>query len=101
MCFQEKCQGRGRVADLLMKRIAHLAGLTVLIVFAAAPAFGAPSASVSGQVRDSSGVPQIGAEVQLFGSDLSVVASVYTDSEGRFPISSLVPGRYALKAIGP
>ena len=27
--------------------------------------------------------------------------SVYTDSAGRFLISSLVPGRYALKAMGP
>ncbi len=101
MCFQEKCQGRGGVPDLLMKRIAHLAGLTVLIVFAAAPTFGAPSASVSGLVRDSSGVPQIGAEVQLLGSDQSVVTSVYTDSAGRFAITALVPGRYALKAMGP
>ncbi len=33
--------------------------------------------------------------------DLSVVASVYTDGEGRFLISSLLPGHYALKATGP
>ncbi len=56
---------------------------------------------MSGLVRDSAGVPQIGAEVQLLRPDLSVVASVYTDSEGRFLISSLLPGRYALKAMGP
>jgi len=30
-----------------------------------------------------------------------VVASVYTNGEGRFFISSLMPGRYALKAMGP
>jgi len=55
---------------------------------------------VSGLVRDSAGVPQIGAEVQLLRADLSVAAIVYTNSKGRFVIPSVVPGHYALKAIG-
>ena len=84
-----------------MKRSAHLAGFAVLIVFGAAPVFGAASATVTGLVRDSAGAPQIGAEVQLLRPDLTVVTSVYTDSAGRFLISSLTPGRYALKAMGP
>jgi hypothetical protein len=88
-------------AHLKMKRIAHLAGFALLIAFATAPVCGALSASVSGLVRDSAGVPQIGAQVQLLRPDLSVIASAYTDSEGHFLISSLVPGRYTLKAMGP
>jgi hypothetical protein len=84
-----------------MKRIAHLAGFAVLIALGTAPVFGAATASVSGYVCDSSGVPQIGATVQLLRSDLSVVTSVYTDSKGRFVIASLLPGHYALKAMGP
>jgi len=84
-----------------MKRSAHLAGLAVLLVVAVAPVFGAAPASVSGVVRDSAGVPQIGAEVQLLRPNLSVVASVYTDDTGRFVIASLIPGTYALKAMGP
>jgi len=99
--FQDVSQGRGGVSDLLMKRIAHLTGLAVLIVFGAAPTFGAARASVSGLVRDSAGVPQIGAEVQLLRFDQSVVTSVYTDSTGRYAISALAPGRYAIKAMGP
>jgi hypothetical protein len=95
-----ECQGRGGDSDLPMKRSSHLAGLAVLFVFGTASAFGAATASVSGLVRDSTGVPQIGAEVQLLRPDMSVVASVYTDSAGRFVLSSLVPGRYALKAMG-
>lgn len=83
-----------------MKRSTHLAGLAVLFVFGTASVYGAATASVSGLVRDSAGVPQIGAEVQLLRPDMSVVASVYTDSAGRFVLSSLVPGRYALKAMG-
>jgi hypothetical protein len=51
-------------------------------------------------VRDSAGVPQIGAEVQLLRTDLSVIASVYTDSSGRYVIASILPGRYAVKALG-
>ncbi len=46
-------------------------------------------------VRDSAGVPQIGAVVQLLRPDLSVIASVYTDARGRFTIPSVLPGRYA------
>jgi hypothetical protein len=84
-----------------MKRSAHLAGFFVLIALGAAPAFAAAVASVSGCVRDSSGMPQIGAEVQLLRPDLSVVTSVFTDSNGQFVIASLLPGNYALKAMGP
>ncbi len=55
---------------------------------------------MSGLVRDSSGVPQIGAVVQLLRPDLTVVASVYTNSNGRFTIPSVLPGHYAVKAMG-
>lgn len=50
-------------------------------------------------VRDSAGVPQIGAVVQLLRPDLSVLAVVYTNSKGRFSIPSVAPGRYAVKAM--
>jgi len=73
----------------------------MLIALGAAPLCGAATASVSGVVRDSSGAPQIGAKVQLLREDMSVVTSVFTDDEGRFLIASLLPGRYALKAIAP
>ena len=54
---------------------------------------------MSGVVQDSAGIPQIGAEVELLRSDFTVVASTYTDSKGRFALSSLFPGHYALKAM--
>ncbi len=84
-----------------MMRSKHLAGFVVLIALGAAPVYGVPPASVSGVVRDSSGAPQIGTEVQLLRPDLSVVTSVYTNDEGRFLIATLAPGRYSIKAIGP
>jgi hypothetical protein len=51
-------------------------------------------------VRDSSGAAQIGAMVELLRPDLSVAATVFTDSKGRFSFPSVVPGKYALKAMG-
>ena len=70
-----------------------------LIALGSAPLSGAAPASVSGVVRDSSGVPQIGAVVQLLRPDQTVVASVYTDDAGRFLIASVLPGHYAVKAM--
>ncbi|MGA3133340.1 MAG: carboxypeptidase-like regulatory domain-containing protein [Terracidiphilus sp.] len=84
-----------------MKCSAYFAGFAVLIALGTVPCYGAATASVSGVVRDSAGMPQIGAEVQLLSSGLSVIASVYTDADGHFLIASLTPGRYILKAMGP
>jgi hypothetical protein len=55
---------------------------------------------VSGVVRNSAGVPQIGAVVQLLRPDLSVAASVYTNAKGHFAFTPVTPGRYSVKAMG-
>ncbi|MGA2806628.1 MAG: carboxypeptidase-like regulatory domain-containing protein [Terracidiphilus sp.] len=83
-----------------MTRRLHLAFFAMLIALGSAPVYGAAPGSVTGVVRDSAGVPQIGAQVQLLRPDLSLIASVYTNSNGRFTISSILPGRYAVKAMG-
>jgi hypothetical protein len=72
----------------------------VLIAVSAVPLHGAALGTVSGTVRDSAGIPQIGAEVQLLRPDLTVISRVYTDSSGHFKIPSILPGRYAVKAMG-
>lgn len=90
---------RGSYSTVLMKRRIHLACFTVLMGLGVAPVYGAVSASVSGSVRDSAGVPQIGAVVQLLRPDLSVAASVCTNEDGRFAFSAVRPGRYELKAM--
>ena len=71
-----------------------LAGLAAASVEARA------QTSVSGVVRDTAGVPQIGAEVQLLRQDLTVAASGYTNSKGHFAFASVLPGFYSVKAIG-
>ena len=80
-------------------RRSHLALVIALITLGGTALNGATPGSVSGEVRDSAGVPQIGAIVQLLRPDLSVISVVYTDSRGRFSIPQIVPGRYAVKAM--
>ena len=82
-----------------MKCRVHLAWFTVLIALGAAPVYGVSPGSVTGTVRDSAGVPQIGAVVQLLRPDFSLVATVYTNSDGRFAFKAVGPGHYALKAM--
>ena len=74
--------------------------LALLIGVGAAPVHGATAASVSGVVRDSSGVPQIGTVVQLLRPDMSLVASAYTNHKGHFSFPTVLPGQYAIKAMG-
>jgi hypothetical protein len=82
-----------------MRRL-HFALFAVLISLGTAPVYGVTLGSVSGLVRDSGGVPQIGAVVELLRPDLSVVASAYTDGSGHFAFPAVMPGRYAVKAMG-
>jgi hypothetical protein len=72
----------------------------LLMTVGSAPVRAASAPSVSGVVRDSAGVPQIGAVVQLLRTDMSVITTAYTSSKGRFTFPSVLPGRYALKVIG-
>lgn len=81
-----------------MRRL-HLAFFIALIAMGAVPGSGAAPGSVSGVVRNSAGVPQIGAVIQLLRPDLSVAAEVYTDDRGQYSIASVVPGQYSIKAI--
>jgi hypothetical protein len=78
----------------------HLVSLIALIVITSAPLYCASNGTVSGVVRDSTGVPQMGAAVELLRSDLTVVAAVYTNSKGTYAFSNVLPGRYAVKAMG-
>ena len=68
--------------SVILRRL-NLALLSLLIGLGAAPLHGASPASVTGVVRDSAGVAQIGTVVQLLRPDMSLVASVYTNHKGR------------------
>jgi hypothetical protein len=56
-----------------------------------------PAATISGVVRDSQGVVQMGAMVQVLAGPVNV-ATAFTDLYGRYKIANLVPGRYDVRA---
>jgi Carboxypeptidase regulatory-like domain len=58
----------------------------------------ASTAAVSGVVRDTQGVAQMGAMVEVLAAGSVSVASAFTDIYGRYRIANLVPGKYQVKA---
>ena len=42
----------------------------------------------------------MGAVVQLLRPDMSVIASAYTSSKGTYTFADILPGKYAVKAMG-
>ena len=55
-------------------------------------------AVVSGVVRDSQGVAQMGALVQVLAGNSITVATAFTDRHGHYAVSNLVPGHYQVRA---
>ncbi|HUI84502.1 MAG TPA: carboxypeptidase-like regulatory domain-containing protein [Candidatus Binatia bacterium] len=77
-----------------------LASIVVVASLGLAASAGANPGSISGYVRNTAGVPQMGATVQLAGSaGQSQVA--YTDARGYFTVAGLVPGNYAVQVSAP
>ena len=73
----------GSPSLVIMRRL-HLALFVAILGLGCVPANAVNQASINGVVSDSAGVPQIGAAVQLLRPDMSVIATVYTTSKGRF-----------------
>ena len=57
-------------------------------------------AAISGYVRSTSGTPQIGAIVEIFGAANSTL-TVFTDAAGYYTATGLLPGFYSLKVTVP
>jgi hypothetical protein len=72
-----------------------------LIAALALPAWAAdrPSA-ISGYVRDASGIPQMGAVVEIAGSAARTL-TVFTDGAGFYSATDLLPGLYSIKVSVP
>ncbi len=58
------------------------------------------SSSISGYVRSASGVPQMGAMVEVLGSAAHNL-KIFTDEDGFYSASGLLPGIYSVKAYSP
>jgi hypothetical protein len=56
--------------------------------------------SISGYVRSATGIPQMGAAVEVLGSAVSTI-KVFTDENGFYSASGLLPGVYSIKVSAP
>jgi len=72
-----------------------------VIVALSLPAWaGERPGAISGFVRDASGQPQMGAVVEI-ASTTAKLLTVFTDSDGFYSASGLLPGSYSIKAYVP
>ncbi|MBC7926026.1 MAG: carboxypeptidase regulatory-like domain-containing protein, partial [Bryobacteraceae bacterium] len=71
------------------------AALTPIVCQAALPV--QLSGTLSGSVRDASGVPQMGATVHLYNRHEKLVEKILTNAGGEFKFASLMPDLYSLK----
>jgi Carboxypeptidase regulatory-like domain len=77
--------------------LAHCALLATLCITASA---GVNPGSISGYVKNTAGVPQMGATIQLV-SAAGQLQIVYSDAKGYFTAAGLLPGSYDLHVSAP
>ncbi|MGA1981643.1 MAG: carboxypeptidase-like regulatory domain-containing protein [Acidobacteriaceae bacterium] len=70
----------------------------LMLALASGASAAPPSAVVSGVVRDTHGVAQMGVVVQVLAAHSATVATAFTDMYGRYRIANLVPGSYQVRA---
>jgi hypothetical protein len=75
-------------------------GFLAVVLSLALPAWSAGPGAISGYVRNASGVPQMGASVEILGSALQTL-KVFTDDKGFYSLAGLLPGTYTLKVSAP
>jgi hypothetical protein len=81
--------------------MARRAAWLLFMLGLALPAWAAPGAAISGEVKNLAGVVQRGVMIELFKGSPLPVATVFTDSNGVFSAKGLPPGRYYLKVSAP
>src|SRR5437868_1985915 len=76
--------------------------MVACVLFAAASASAVPrSASISGSVRNTAGVPQMGAVVEVLAGAMEQPLTVYTNARGHYTADGLAPGKYVVKVSAP
>jgi len=89
----------------MLRKLGFLAIVAMMVTTVAVPAWSGTVSSaipgaISGYVRDSSGVPQMGAAVVVLGSAAQALR-VFTDDRGFYSVASLLPGTYSIKVSAP
>jgi len=85
---------------LKTRTLIRLAMTMALLVGASAWAAGKPG-MISGWVRSSAGVPQMGAAVEIATSGSLRAVHVFTDDRGFYSVRDLLPGVYHIRATAP
>ena len=76
-------------------------GSWAVVVALSLPAWaGERPGAISGYVRDASGIPQMGAVVEIAGTAARTL-TVFTDGAGFFSANDLLPGFYSVKVSAP
>src|ERR1035438_6457925 len=78
----------------------RILGWFAVVIALCATAAGVTPGSIAGYVRNSAGVAQMGATVELLGN-AGQSQVVYTDAKGFFTLSGLLPGSYDLRVSAP
>jgi Carboxypeptidase regulatory-like domain len=88
----------------MLRKLGFLIVVMIVVASMALPAWcGSASVlpgTISGYVRDGSGIPQMGAAVEILGSAAQVL-KVFTDDRGFYSVASLLPGTYSVKVSAP
>src|SRR5215831_8525394 len=78
-----------------------LGWLTVALSLCIAVEAGVAPGSISGSVKDSSGVAQMGAVVEMLALGTGQQLTTYTDADGHFSLAGLIPGNYDIRVSAP
>jgi Carboxypeptidase regulatory-like domain len=81
-------------------KLRQLAYSAVIVVLSLPAWAGERPGAISGYVRDASGVPQMGAVVEIAGSAARSL-TVFTDGAGFYSAANLLPGLYSIKVSAP
>src|SRR5271169_4966667 len=89
----------------MFRKLEFLVVVVIAVTSVSVPAWsgtasGAISGAISGYVRDGSGIPQMGAAVEILGSAAQAL-KVFTDDRGFYSVASLLPGTYSVKVNAP
>jgi hypothetical protein len=93
--------GFPEVVGEMFRKLGFLVVIVSAVMGTALPAWcGTGSGAISGYVRDGSGVPQMGAAVEVLGSAAQAL-KVFTDDHGFYSVAKLLPGTYSVKVSAP
>jgi hypothetical protein len=96
--------GFSEVFSEMSRKLGFLVAVAFIVPTAVLPArcgtLSGVSGAISGYVRDGSGVPQMGAAVEILGSAAQAM-KVFTDDRGFYSVASLLPGMYSVKVSAP